>query len=50
MNAKKAKNLRRLIRKNKTKIIKDFMIALQDWPASYRWRLAWKIIRNKKQA
>jgi hypothetical protein len=48
MNAKTAKNLRRFIKKNKTTIIKDFMLQLQDWPASLRWRLAWKIIRNKK--
>jgi hypothetical protein len=49
MNAKTAKSMRRLIRKNKTAIIKEFMLAIQDWPKSYRWKLAWKIIRNKRQ-
>jgi hypothetical protein len=48
MNAKTAKSMRRLIKKNKTAIIKEFILAIQEWPASYRLKLAWRIIRNKK--
>lgn len=47
MNGKNAKAIRRLVRRNKMKLINDFLKTAQSMNFAYRIKLAWQIVRGK---
>jgi hypothetical protein len=47
MNGKNAKSVRKLVRRNKMKIVNDFMKQAQGMGILYRLKLAWMIVRGK---
>jgi hypothetical protein len=47
MNGKNSKAIRKLVRRNKMKIINEFLKMAQEMNFTYRVKLAWQIVRGK---